>query len=85
MKDEKLSEKRTSYSYKELFILQETDVPKNKELNEPAEKLTNHVEVILVVQDYEKIIRSKTIVILNVAFTKVKSWNDSKTLKDLEK
>ena len=85
MKDGKLSEKRTSYSYKELFILQETDVPKNKELNEPAEKLTNHVEVILVVQDYEKIIRSKTIVILNVAFTKVKSWNDSKTLKDLEK
>ena len=85
MKDEKLSEKRTSYSYKELFILQETDVPKNKELNELAEKLTNHVEAILVVQDYEKIIRSKTIVILNVAFTKVKSWNDSKTLKDLEK
>ena len=85
MKDEKLSEKRTSYSYKELFILQETDVPKNKELNELAEKLTNHVEAILVVQDYEKIIRSKTIVILNVPFTKVKSWNDSKTLKDLEK
>ena len=85
MKDEKLSEKRTSYCYKELFILQETDVPKNKELNELAEKLTNHVEAILVVQDYEKIIRSKTIVILNVAFTKVKSWNDSKTLKDLEK
>ena len=46
MKDEKLSEKRTSYCYKELFILQETDVSKNEELNELAEKLTNPVEAI---------------------------------------
>ena len=59
---------------KELFrSLQETDVSKNEELNEKAEKLTNHVEAILVVQDYEKIIRSKTIVILNIGFRKVKS------------
>lgn len=39
--------------------LQEKDVSEDEELDEQAEKATNQEEAIPVVQDYEKIVRSK--------------------------
>lgn len=47
--------------------LQEIEVSEDEELDQQAEKATNQEEAIPVVQDYEKIVRSKIKFFLNVA------------------
>lgn len=51
--------------------LQGMDVSENEELDERAEKVTIDKEAIPVVQDYEKLVRSKKKGILSVTFRKI--------------
>ena len=51
--------------------LQGMDVSENEELDERAEKVTIDEETIPVVQDYEKLVRSKKKGILSVTFRKI--------------
>ena len=51
--------------------LQGMDVSENEELDEQAEKVTIDEEAIPVVQDYEKLVRSKKKGILSVTFRKI--------------
>ena len=52
--------------------------------SEPAEKVTKHEEAIAIIEDYEKIIRSKKKGIIKPHLGKEKLLNDSRTQRDLK-